>query len=134
MNTIHCMDTTRVFLLLQYVVAYGICIRGTRRETRKRNVNKLRTPSSKKKDTVTECEYLYLYTQIDSLIRKVKELEMRKTMEDVKIMVKVVKSQPADHSTKGTESAVLTTDHVVSSYQFKSSSTKKYMRAYESST
>ena len=28
-------------------------------------------------------------------------------------MVKVVKSQPADHSTKGTESAVLTTDHVV---------------------
>ena len=79
MNTIHCMDTTRVFLLLQYVVAYGICIRGTRRETRKSNVNKLRTPSSKKKDTVTECEYLYLYTQIDSLIRKVKELEMRKT-------------------------------------------------------
>ena len=30
----------------------------------------------------------------------------------VKIMVKVVKSQPADHSTKGTASAVLTTDHV----------------------
>ena len=127
---------SRVFLLLQYVVAYGICIRGTRRETRKRNVNKLRTPSSKKKDTVTECEYLYLYTQIDSLIRKVKELEMRidTLEEDVKIMVKVVKSQPADHSTKGTESAVLTTDHVVSSYQFKNSSTKKYMRAYESRT
>ena len=37
-------------------------------------------------------------------------------------MVKVVKSQPADHSTKGTESAVLTTDHVVSSDQ-----RKKYM-------
>ena len=49
-------------------------------------------------------------------------------------MVKVVKSQPADHSTKGTESAVLTTDHVVSSYQFNNSSTKKYTRAYESST
>ena len=51
-------------------------------------------------------------------------------------MVKVVKSQPADHSTKGTESAVLTTDHVciVSSDQFKNSSTKKYMRAYESRT
>ena len=116
MNTIHCMDTTRVFLLLQYVVAYGICIRGTRRETRKRNVNKLRTPSSKKKDTVTECEYLYLYTQIDSLIRKVKELEMRIDTPhrhgDVKIMVKVVKRQPADHSTKGTVSAVLTTYHV----------------------
>ena len=52
----------------------------------------------------------------------------------VKIMVKVVKSQPADHSTKGTESAVLTTDHVVPSGQFKNSSTKKYMRAYESRT
>jgi hypothetical protein len=51
-------------------------------------------------------------------------------------MVKVVKSQPADRSTEGTESAVLTTDHVVStrSYQFKNSSTKKYMRAYESRT
>ena len=51
-------------------------------------------------------------------------------------MVKVVKSQPADHSTKGTESAVLTTDHVVSSDQFKNSSTKKkkYMRAYETPT
>ena len=49
-------------------------------------------------------------------------------------MVKVVKSQPADHSTKGTESAVLTTDHVVSSDQFKNSSTKKYMRAHESRT
>ena len=49
-------------------------------------------------------------------------------------MVKVVKSQPADHSTKGTESAVLTTDHVVPSGQFKNSSTKKYMRAYESRT
>jgi len=30
----------------------------------------------------------------------------------VKIMVKVVKRQPADHSTKGTVSAVLTTYHV----------------------
>ena len=52
-------------------------------------------------------------------------------------MVNVVKSQPADHSTKGTESAVLTSDHVrvvVSSDQFKNSSTKKYMRAYESRT
>ena len=51
-------------------------------------------------------------------------------------MVKVVKSQPADHSTKGTEFAVLTTDHVciVSSDQFKNSSTKKYMRAHESRT
>ena len=49
-------------------------------------------------------------------------------------MVKVVKSQPADHSTKGTESAVLTTDHVVSSDQFKNSSAEKYMRAYESRT
>ena len=49
--------------------------------------------------------------------------------EDVKIMVKVVKSQPADHSTKGTESAVLTTDHVVSSDQFKNSSTKKEVHA-----
>ena len=46
----------------------------------------------------------------------------------------VVKSQPADHRTKGTESAVLTTDHVVSSDQFKNSSTEKYMRAYESQT
>ena len=38
----------------------------------------------------------------------------------------VVKSQPADHSTKGTEFAVLTTDHVciVSSDQFKNSSKK----------
>ena len=52
----------------------------------------------------------------------------------VEIMVKVVKSQPADHSTKGTESAVLTTDHVVSSDQFKNSSAEKYMRAYESQT
>ena len=49
-------------------------------------------------------------------------------------MVNVVKSQPADHSTKGTESAVLTSDHVVSSDQFKNSSTKKYMRAHESRT
>ena len=52
-------------------------------------------------------------------------------------MVKVVKSQPADHSTKGNESAVLTTDHhVVSSDQFENSSmhTEKYMRAYESRT
>ena len=49
-------------------------------------------------------------------------------------MVKVVKSQPADHSTKGTESAVLTTDHVVSSDQFKNSSAEKYMRADESQT
>ena len=46
----------------------------------------------------------------------------------------VVKSQPADHRTKGTESAVLTTDHVVSSDQFKNSSTEKYMRADESQT
>ena len=39
----------------------------------------------------------------------------------VKIMVKVVKSQPADHSTKRTGSAVDTTDHVVPSGQFKNS-------------
>ena len=52
----------------------------------------------------------------------------------VEIMVKVVKSQPADDSTKGTEGAVLTTDHVVSSDQFKNSSAEKYMRAYESQT
>ena len=36
-------------------------------------------------------------------------------------MVKVVKSQPADHSTKRTGSAVDTTDHVVPSGQFKNS-------------
>ena len=33
-------------------------------------------------------------------------------------MVKVVKSQPADHSTKRTGGAVDTTDHVVPSGQF----------------
>ena len=49
-------------------------------------------------------------------------------------MVKVVKSQPVDHSTKRAEGAVDTTDHVVPSGQFKNSSKKKYMRAYESRT
>ena len=52
-------------------------------------------------------------------------------------MVNVVKSQPADHSTKGTESVcqLLTTDHVlarslvVSSDQFMNSSTGKYLDA-----